>query len=92
MIQPDMGGQSEDRRRPPPALPADLTSIAVALATKAHGEIPIFEKMSRTGFRRQLVAINKITLCGSAPGDHQRPDRPTARVIDSPTSGPGWRC
>lgn len=66
-IQEDQGGaipKIEDG--PWPAFPADLTSIAVALATKAHGEILIFEKMfeNRLFFVDKLVAMGaKITLC-----------------------------
>jgi UDP-N-acetylglucosamine 1-carboxyvinyltransferase len=51
---------------PWPAFPADLTSIAVALATQAHGSIMIFEKMfeNRLFFVDKLVAMGaNITLC-----------------------------
>mgnify|MGYP000985375124 CR=1 FL=1 len=92
MIQPDMGGaipKIEDG--PWPAFPADLTSIAVALATKAHGEILIFEKMfeSRLFFVDKLVAMGaKITLCDphrviiSGPTDlhGERVDSPDIRA------------
>ena len=45
----------EDRERIWPAFPADLTSIAVTVATQARGTILIFEKMfeSRLVLRRQ---------------------------------------
>ncbi|HMU27757.1 MAG TPA: UDP-N-acetylglucosamine 1-carboxyvinyltransferase [Solirubrobacterales bacterium] len=92
MIQPDMGGaipKIEDG--PWPAFPADLTSIAVALATKAHGEILIFEKMfeNRLFFVDKLVAMGaKITLCDphrviiSGPTDlhGERVDSPDIRA------------
>lgn len=51
---------------PWPAFPADLTSIALALATQAHGSIMIFEKMfeNRLFFVDKLVAMGaNITLC-----------------------------
>jgi UDP-N-acetylglucosamine 1-carboxyvinyltransferase len=51
---------------PWPAFPADLTSIALALATQAEGTILIFEKMfeNRLFFVDKLVAMGaRITLC-----------------------------
>ncbi len=51
---------------PWPAFPADLTSIALALATQARGTILIFEKMfeNRMFFVDKLVAMGaRITLC-----------------------------
>lgn len=76
---------------PWPAFPADLTSIAVALATKARGEILIFEKMfeNRLFFVDKLVAMGaKITLCDphrviiSGPADlhGERVDSPDIRA------------
>ncbi len=49
-----------------PAFPADLTSIAVAVATQARGTILIFEKMfeNRLFFTDKLVGMGaKIILC-----------------------------
>ena len=49
-----------------PAFPADLTSIAVAVATQAHGTVMIFEKMfeNRLFFTDKLVAMGaRIVLC-----------------------------
>ena len=66
-VQADAGGaipKIEDG--PWPAFPADLTSIALALATQAEGEILIFEKMfeNRLFFVDKLVAMGaRITLC-----------------------------
>src|SRR6201999_1174445 len=66
-IVDDLGGaipKVEDG--PWPAFPADLTSIALALATQADGEILIFEKMfeNRLFFVDKLVAMGaRITLC-----------------------------
>ena len=49
-----------------PAFPADLTSIAVTVATQAYGTILIFEKMfeSRLFFVDKLVSMGaRIILC-----------------------------
>ncbi|MBI2684636.1 MAG: UDP-N-acetylglucosamine 1-carboxyvinyltransferase [Actinobacteria bacterium] len=49
-----------------PAFPADLTSIATAVATQCHGEVMIFEKMfeNRLFFVDKLVAMGaRIILC-----------------------------
>ena len=46
---------------PWPAFPADLTSIAVAVATQARGTILIFEKM----FENRLVFVDKLVGMGA---------------------------
>ena len=49
-----------------PAFPADLTSIATAVATQVHGTVMIFEKMfeNRLFFVDKLVAMGaRIVLC-----------------------------
>src|ERR687894_447391 len=46
---------------PWPAFPADLTSIAVALATQARGTVLIFEKM----FENRLVFVDKLVAMGA---------------------------
>lgn len=49
-----------------PAFPADLTSIATAVATQTHGTVMIFEKMfeNRLFFVDKLVAMGaRIILC-----------------------------
>lgn len=49
-----------------PAFPADLTSIAVAVATQTHGTVMVFEKMfeNRLFFVDKLVAMGaRIVLC-----------------------------
>ena len=51
---------------PWPAFPADLTSIALALATQAEGQILIFEKMfeNRLFFVDKLISMGaEITIC-----------------------------
>jgi UDP-N-acetylglucosamine 1-carboxyvinyltransferase len=66
-VQDDLGGQIpkiEDGIWP--AFPADLTSIAVVIATQARGTILIFEKMfeSRLFFVDKLVQMGaRIILC-----------------------------
>jgi UDP-N-acetylglucosamine 1-carboxyvinyltransferase len=46
---------------PWPAFPADLTSIALAVATQAEGTILIFEKM----FENRLFFVDKLTTMGA---------------------------
>ena len=75
---------------PWPAFPADLTSIAVALATQSEGSVLIFEKM----FENRLFFVDKLILMGAeiialrpAPGDRHRPPaaaRRAARVARHP--------
>jgi UDP-N-acetylglucosamine 1-carboxyvinyltransferase len=84
VIQDDMGGhipQIEDG--PWPAFPADLTSIALTVATQARGTILIFEKMfeSRLFFVDKLVFMGaRIILCD-----------PHRAVVTGPTSLYGQR-
>ena len=47
---------------PWPAFPADLTSIALALATQAQGSVIIHEKM----FENRLVFTDKLVMMGAA--------------------------
>jgi UDP-N-acetylglucosamine 1-carboxyvinyltransferase len=67
VVKDDLGGaipKIEDG--PWPAFPADLTSIAIAVATQATGTILIFEKMfeNRLFFVDKLVAMGaRIILC-----------------------------
>jgi UDP-N-acetylglucosamine 1-carboxyvinyltransferase len=67
VIQDDLGGQIPKIEDGPwPAFPADLTSIAVTVATQAQGTILIFEKMfeSRLFFVDKLVGMGaRIVLC-----------------------------
>jgi UDP-N-acetylglucosamine 1-carboxyvinyltransferase len=67
VVEDDLGGyipKIEDG--PWPAFPADLTSIAVTVATQAFGTVLIFEKMfeSRLFFTDKLVSMGaRIILC-----------------------------
>jgi UDP-N-acetylglucosamine 1-carboxyvinyltransferase len=67
VIRDDLGGQIPKIEDGPwPAFPADLTSIAVTVATQARGTILIFEKMfeSRLFFVDKLVSMGaRIILC-----------------------------
>ena len=72
---------------PWPAFPADLTSIALALATQAAGEILIFEKMfeNRLFFVDKLVAMGaRITLCDPHRAIVSGPSRLHGERVESP--------
>jgi UDP-N-acetylglucosamine 1-carboxyvinyltransferase len=72
---------------PWPAFPADLTSIALALATQARGTILIFEKMfeNRLFFVDKLVAMGaRITLCDPHRAIVNGPSRLHGERVDSP--------
>jgi UDP-N-acetylglucosamine 1-carboxyvinyltransferase len=66
-VQDDLGGQIPKIEDGPwPAFPADLTSIAVVVATQARGTMLIFEKMfeSRLFFVDKLVGMGaRIIVC-----------------------------
>jgi UDP-N-acetylglucosamine 1-carboxyvinyltransferase len=67
VIEDDIGGAIPKIDDGPwPAFPADLTSIAVAVATQARGTVMIFEKMfeNRLFFVDKLVGLGaRIILC-----------------------------
>jgi UDP-N-acetylglucosamine 1-carboxyvinyltransferase len=72
---------------PWPAFPADLTSIALALATQAQGTILIFEKMfeNRLFFVDKLVAMGaRITLCDPHRAIVSGPSRLHGAQLESP--------
>jgi UDP-N-acetylglucosamine 1-carboxyvinyltransferase len=72
---------------PWPAFPADLTSIALALATQAQGEVLIFEKMfeNRLFFVDKLVAMGaRITLCDPHRAIVSGPSRLHGERVSSP--------
>jgi len=87
-IQADVGDaipKVEDG--PWPAFPADLTSIALALATQADGEVLIFEKMfeNRLFFVDKLVAMGaRITLCDPHRAIVSGPSRLHGERVESP--------
>jgi UDP-N-acetylglucosamine 1-carboxyvinyltransferase len=62
VIQDDLGDQIPKIEDGPwPAFPADLTSIALAVATQARGTILIFEKM----FENRLFFVDKLVTMGA---------------------------
>jgi UDP-N-acetylglucosamine 1-carboxyvinyltransferase len=91
-VEDDFGGQIPKIESGVwPAFPADLTSIAVTVATQAHGTILIFEKMfeSRLFFVDKLVSMGaRIILCdphrvvvtGPAPLYGERLESPDIRA------------
>jgi UDP-N-acetylglucosamine 1-carboxyvinyltransferase len=66
-IRPDLGGHIPKIEDGPwPAFPADLTSIAVVVATQCEGMVLVFEKMfeSRLFFVDKLVSLGaRLLLC-----------------------------
>ena len=62
VIRDDLGGQIPKLEDGPwPAFPADLTSIALAVATQAAGTVLIFEKM----FENRLFFVDKLVSMGA---------------------------
>jgi UDP-N-acetylglucosamine 1-carboxyvinyltransferase len=62
VVQDDLGGQIPKIEDGPwPAFPADLTSIALTVATQAHGTILVFEKM----FESRLFFVDKLVNMGA---------------------------
>jgi len=84
VIEDDVGGAIPKIDDGPwPAFPADLTSIAVAVATQARGTVMVFEKMfeNRLFFVDKLVGLGaRIILCD-----------PHRVVIDGPSQLYGER-
>ena len=95
MIVDDLGGaipKVEDG--PWPAFPADLTSIAVIVATQAKGTVLVFEKMfeSRLFFVDKLVWMGaRIILCDPHRVVITGPSALFGQRLSSPTSAPAWR-
>jgi UDP-N-acetylglucosamine 1-carboxyvinyltransferase len=87
-IRDDLGGQIPKIEDGPwPAFPADLTSIALTVATQAHGTILIFEKMfeSRLFFVDKLVAMGaRIILCDPHRAVVTGPARLYGQRMESP--------
>jgi len=91
-VQDDLGGQIPKIEDGPwPAFPADLTSIAVIVATQARGEVLIFEKMfeSRLFFVDKLVSMGaRIILCDP----HRAVVSGPARLVGQQMSSPDIRA
>jgi UDP-N-acetylglucosamine 1-carboxyvinyltransferase len=92
VIRDDLGGQIPKIEDGPwPAFPADLTSIAVIVATQARGEVLIFEKMfeSRLFFVDKLVSMGaRIILCDP----HRAVVTGPARLVGQQMSSPDIRA
>jgi UDP-N-acetylglucosamine 1-carboxyvinyltransferase len=88
VIRDDLGGQIPKVEDGPwPAFPADLTSIAVTVATQARGTVLIFEKMfeSRLFFVDKLVSMGaRIILCDPHRAVVSGPARLVAQQMSSP--------
>jgi UDP-N-acetylglucosamine 1-carboxyvinyltransferase len=87
-VQRDAGDyQSKVEDGPWPAFPADLTSIAVALATQSEGSVLIFEKMfeNRLFFVDKLISMGaEITICDPHRAIVIGPRRLRAQRLSSP--------
>ena len=94
-VEDDLGGQIPKIESGIwPAFPADLTSIAVVVATQATGTVLVFEKMfeSRLFFVDKLVSMGaRIILCDPhravVTGRHSS----SGSGSRAPTSAPAWR-
>ena len=88
VIQDDLGGQIPKIEDGPwPNFPADLTSIAVAVATQATGTILIFEKMfeNRLFFVDKLVGMGaRIILCDPHRAIINGPSKLYGERLESP--------
>jgi UDP-N-acetylglucosamine 1-carboxyvinyltransferase len=91
-IRDDLGGQIPKIEDGPwPSFPADLTSIAVIVATQARGTVLIFEKMfeSRLFFVDKLVSMGaRLILCDP----HRAVVTGPARLVGQQMSSPDIRA
>jgi UDP-N-acetylglucosamine 1-carboxyvinyltransferase len=87
-VRDDAGDQiSKIEDGPWPAFPADLTSIALALATQADGMVLIFEKMfeNRLFFVDKLVSMGaRVVLCDPHRAVVSGPSRLHGERMESP--------
>lgn len=87
-VHPDSGGHVPKIEDGPwPAFPADLTSIAVVVATQCDGMVLIFEKMfeSRLFFVDKLVGLGaRLVLCDPHRVVVSGPTRLRGGVVESP--------
>jgi UDP-N-acetylglucosamine 1-carboxyvinyltransferase len=88
VIRDDLGGQiAKIEDGPWPAFPADLTSIALTVATQAVGTILIFEKMfeSRLFFVDKLISMGaRVILCDPHRAVVTGPARLYGQRMESP--------
>jgi UDP-N-acetylglucosamine 1-carboxyvinyltransferase len=94
VIKDDLGGQIPKIEDGPwPAFPADLTSIALIVATQAHGTILIFEKMfeSRLFFVDKLINMGaRVILCDPHRAVVTGPSQLYGQRMESPDVRAGW--
>ena len=87
-IMPDLGGHIPKIEDGPwPAFPADLTSIAIVVATQCEGMVLVFEKMfeSRLFFVDKLVSLGaRLLLCDPHRVVIAGPSPLRGGVVDSP--------
>jgi UDP-N-acetylglucosamine 1-carboxyvinyltransferase len=87
-IRPDLGGHVPKIEDGPwPAFPADLTSIAVVVATQCDGMVLVFEKMfeSRLFFVDKLVGLGaRLLLCDPHRVVVAGPSRLRGGTVESP--------
>jgi len=94
VVKSDFGGYKRKVMDGPwPAFPADLTSVAVALATQSEGSVLIHEWM----FESRLVFTDKLATMGAdiVLCDPHRAiviGACTASVSSHRTFAPAWRC
>jgi UDP-N-acetylglucosamine 1-carboxyvinyltransferase len=93
-IEDDLGDQIPKIEDGPwPAFPADLTSIALIVATQAKGTIVIFEKMfeSRLFFVDKLINMGaRVILCDPHRAVVSGPSHLYGQRMDSPDVRAGW--
>jgi UDP-N-acetylglucosamine 1-carboxyvinyltransferase len=87
-VRPDLGGHVPKIEDGPwPAFPADLTSIAVVVATQCDGLVMVFEKMfeSRLYFVDKLIGLGaRAVLCDPHRVVVAGPSRLHGGVVESP--------
>jgi UDP-N-acetylglucosamine 1-carboxyvinyltransferase len=93
-VRSDLGAQvAKIEDGPWPAFPADLTSIALIVATQAKGEILIFEKMfeSRLFWVDKLINMGaRVILCDPHRAVVVGPSQLYGQKMDSPDVRAGW--
>jgi UDP-N-acetylglucosamine 1-carboxyvinyltransferase len=94
VIQDDLGGQLPKIEDGPwPLFPADMTSIALIVATQARGTVLIFEKMfeSRLFFVDKLINMGaRVILCDPHRVVVTGPSQLYGQRMESPDVRAGW--
>ena len=88
VVQDDLGGHVPKIEDGPwPAFPSDLTSVALTVATQAHGTLLMFEKMfeNRLFFTDKLVSMGaRIILCDPHRAVVTGPSKLRGQRMESP--------